>query len=84
MKDPKDIAAEIMHGWSLDRGHAKVARQILIDNIAAAIQAERDAARPPENHIRLPDGRDVKVLGTLWQVGTWRISSEAARDSTHA
>jgi len=29
--------------------------------IVAAIQAERDAAKPPAGHVRLPDGTDVNI-----------------------
>ena len=61
MRDAKNIASEIV--WSWPDGEEVSA--YFTRAIAAAIQAERDRLNPPADHVRLPDGRDVKVLGTL-------------------
>lgn len=59
MRDAKDIAREMYKDLE------GTGEEMSIDYIAAAIQAERDAANPPAGHVKLSGGRVVKVLGSL-------------------
>lgn len=52
------ISDDLVERYGMDLGR-------LTRAIAAALTAERERARPPQGCVRLPDGRDVKVLGTL-------------------